>query len=38
VIRAIGTELRVREQLDLIERLETLEQLLEQKDEASGWR
>src|SRR4051794_39603361 len=28
VIRAIGTELRVREQLDLIERLETLEQLL----------
>src|SRR4051812_18277436 len=38
VIRAIGTELRVREQMDLIERLEALEQLLEQKDQASGWR
>jgi hypothetical protein len=38
VIKAIGTELKVREQLDLVERLEELEALLDQKDEASGWR
>ena len=33
VIRAIGTELRVREQQDLIERLEELEALLERQKE-----
>jgi len=31
VIRAVGVELKVREQLDLIERLEQLESLLEQQ-------
>lgn len=36
VIRAVGVELKVREQLDLIERLEELESLLEgQKGESS---
>jgi len=32
VIRAVGVELKVREQQDLIERMEELERLLEQKD------
>ena len=37
VIRAIGTELKVREQLDMLERIEELEALQEAKDEG-GWR
>jgi hypothetical protein len=34
VIRAIGTELKVREQTELIERLEQLEELLEERNTA----
>ncbi len=37
VIRAIGTELRVREQEELAERLEELERLLESKKEGASW-
>ena len=33
VIRAVGVELKVREQQDLIERLEELENLLERQNE-----
>ncbi len=33
VIRAVGVELKVREQQDLIERLEGLESLLERQNE-----
>ncbi len=36
VIRAVGVELKVREQQDLIERLEDLETLLERQDERRG--
>ena len=37
VVRAIGTELKVREQADLIERLEELERLLESKKGGGRW-
>jgi hypothetical protein len=37
VIRAVGVELRVREQLDLIERLEELEAALQRQKEGSGY-
>jgi hypothetical protein len=36
VIRAIGTELKVREQMDLIERLDELEAVLAQRREAGA--
>ncbi len=36
IIRAVSVELKAREQLDLIERLEELEALLEHRDEG-GW-
>jgi hypothetical protein len=36
VIRAVGVELKVREQLDLIERMEELESLLERQKERGG--
>jgi hypothetical protein len=36
VIRAVGVELKVREQLDLIERVEELEGLLERQKERGG--
>ncbi len=37
VIRAVGVELKVREQLDLIERMEELEGLLERQKERGGY-
>lgn len=37
VIRAVGVELKVREQTDLIERLEELERLLESKEDRRGY-
>jgi hypothetical protein len=37
VIRAVGVELKVREQLDLIERLEELEAALERQSERGGY-
>ena len=37
VIRAVGVELKVREQLDLIERVEELEGLLERQSEGRGY-
>ncbi len=37
VIRAVGVELKVREQQDLIERLEELETLLERQNERRGY-
>ncbi len=37
VVRAIATELKVREQMDLLGRIEELEELLNRKDEARGW-
>ena len=37
IIRAVAVELRVKEQLDLIERLESLEEALERKNEG-GYR
>jgi len=37
LIRAISAELKVREQMDLVERLEELEGLLDRKDGASRW-
>ncbi len=37
VIRAIGTELRVREQEEILERLGELETLLEPKREGDRW-
>ena len=37
MIRAVGMELKVKEATELEERLEQLEALLDQKDEARGW-
>lgn len=37
VIRAIGVELKVREQMEILGRVEELEALLGQGDEARGW-
>lgn len=37
VVRAIGTELKVREQLEILERLEALEQMQDQKGGKSRW-
>lgn len=37
IIRAVGVELKIREQLDLIERLEELESLIERQSEGSRY-
>ncbi len=37
VIRAVGVELKVREQLDVLERIEELEALLERQEERRGY-